>query len=134
MLKQKFISEEGKRISIQEKDIVLEFLSHDGYGYDEYGPETDEWHLFIWKSKEKELHEYHRTSGVTYNEKEYRFDRVWCLDDFIESRPQIRLWLHGHTHHNFNYWIGETRVVCNPRGYVGHESMADWFQLQYLEV
>jgi hypothetical protein len=56
------------------------------------------------------------------------------LDDFIEARPQIRYWLHGHTHHNFNYWIGETRVVCNPRGYVGHEPMADWFKLQYLEV
>jgi Icc-related predicted phosphoesterase len=56
------------------------------------------------------------------------------LDDFIEARPQIRLWLHGHTHHNFNYWIGETRVVCNPRGYVGHEASADWFKLQYLEV
>jgi Icc-related predicted phosphoesterase len=56
------------------------------------------------------------------------------LDDFIEQRPQIRYWLHGHTHHNFNYWIGETRVVCNPRGYIGHESSADWFKLQYMEV
>jgi len=56
------------------------------------------------------------------------------LDDFIEARPQIRYWLHGHTHHNFNYWIGETRVVCNPRGYTGHEAMADWFKLQYLEI
>jgi hypothetical protein len=56
------------------------------------------------------------------------------LDDFIEARPQIRYWLHGHTHYNFNYWIGETRVVCNPRGYVGHEPMADWFKLQYLEI
>ena len=56
------------------------------------------------------------------------------LDEFIESRPQIRYWLHGHTHHNFNYWIGETRVVCNPRGYVDHEPMADWFKLQYLEI
>lgn len=56
------------------------------------------------------------------------------LDDFIEARPQIKLWLHGHTHYNFNYWIGETRVVCNPRGYIGHEASADWFKLQYLEV
>ena len=56
------------------------------------------------------------------------------LDDFIEQRPQIRYWLHGHTHHNFNYWIGETRVVCNPRGYIGHESSADWFKLQYMEI
>ena len=56
------------------------------------------------------------------------------LDDFIEQRPQIKFWFHGHTHHNFNYWIGETRVVCNPRGYDGHESIADWFKLQYIEV
>ena len=56
------------------------------------------------------------------------------LDNFIESRPQIRLWLHGHTHHNFNYWIGETRVICNPRGYVGYETSADFFKLQYVEV
>lgn len=56
------------------------------------------------------------------------------LDDFIEQRPQIRLWLHGHTHHNFDYCIGDTRVVCNPRGYDGHESIADFFKLQYLEV
>ena len=56
------------------------------------------------------------------------------LDDFIEARPQIKFWFHGHTHHNFNYWIGETRVVCNPRGYTGHESMADWFKLQYMEI
>ena len=56
------------------------------------------------------------------------------LDDFIEPRTQIKYWLHGHTHFNFNYWIGETRVVCNPRGYVGHEASADWFKLQYLEL
>lgn len=56
------------------------------------------------------------------------------LDAFIEARPQIKFWLHGHTHHNFNYWIGETRIVCNPRGYIEHEEIANWFKLQYLEI
>lgn len=56
------------------------------------------------------------------------------LDAFIEARPQIRYWLHGHTHYNFDYWIGETRVVCNPRGYVGHEDSVNWFKLQYMEI
>lgn len=27
------------------------------------------------------------------------------------------LWLHGHTHDGFDYRVGATRVVCNPRGY-----------------
>ena len=39
------------------------------------------------------------------------------LEEFIMDRPQIKLWTHGHTHHAFDYMIGETRVVCNPRGY-----------------
>jgi Icc-related predicted phosphoesterase len=56
------------------------------------------------------------------------------LDAFIEARPQIKLWLHGHTHYNFNYWIGDTRVICNPRGYIDHEECANWFQLKYFEV
>jgi predicted phosphodiesterase len=28
------------------------------------------------------------------------------------------LWIHGHAHDSFDYAIGETRVVANPRGYV----------------
>jgi Icc-related predicted phosphoesterase len=56
------------------------------------------------------------------------------LDDFICYRPQIKLWMHGHTHEEFDYVLGETRVVCNPRGYVGHENRAGYFQLKYLEV
>lgn len=39
------------------------------------------------------------------------------LEEFILDRPQIKLWCHGHTHNCFDYLIGETRVVCNPRGY-----------------
>lgn len=27
------------------------------------------------------------------------------------------LWIHGHTHTSMDYTIGDTRVVCNPRGY-----------------
>jgi predicted phosphodiesterase len=56
------------------------------------------------------------------------------LDEFIEERPHIKLWTHGHTHHPFDYMIGETRVVCNPRGYVGHEARADEWQLKTVEV
>lgn len=39
------------------------------------------------------------------------------LSEFIMDHPQIKLWTHGHTHHPFDYMIGETRIVCNPRGY-----------------
>jgi Icc-related predicted phosphoesterase len=56
------------------------------------------------------------------------------LNQFILDRPQIKLWTHGHTHDDFDYMIGTTRVVCNPRGYIHHEPRADNFKLKYLEV
>jgi hypothetical protein len=43
------------------------------------------------------------------------------LTEFILDHPQIKVWTHGHTHDVFDYMIGTTRVVCNPRGYVGYE-------------
>ena len=42
------------------------------------------------------------------------------LEDFIlEHKPH--LWIHGHTHESFDYHIGKTRIVCNPRGYASTE-------------
>jgi predicted phosphodiesterase len=34
---------------------------------------------------------------------------------------EVALWVHGHTHDSFDYRIGPTRVVCNPRGYLPYE-------------
>ena len=38
------------------------------------------------------------------------------LEDRIR-RWQPRLWLHGHVHNSFDYEVGRTRIVTNPRGY-----------------
>jgi Icc-related predicted phosphoesterase len=56
------------------------------------------------------------------------------LDDFILDHPQIRLWTHGHTHEDFDYQIGSTRILCNPRGYVNYEERADTWRLKTVEV
>jgi hypothetical protein len=56
------------------------------------------------------------------------------LDEYILDHPQIKLWTHGHTHEDFDYMIGSTRIVCNPRGYDGYEKRADSWDLKYFEV
>jgi predicted phosphodiesterase len=56
------------------------------------------------------------------------------LSEFILDHPEIVLWTHGHTHELFDYTIGDTRIVCNPRGYIGHEEIADKFELKVVEV
>jgi len=56
------------------------------------------------------------------------------MDEFIMDHPQIRLWTHGHTHHVFDYVIGETRVVCNPRGYINYEARASEWKLLTVDI
>ena len=34
---------------------------------------------------------------------------------------QPALWVHGHVHNSSDYFIGTTRVLCNPHGY-GNEN------------
>lgn len=56
-------------------------------------------------------------------EKDYLLNGAYSSDlsDIMLDNPQIKLWTHGHTHDCFDYMIGSTRIVCNPRGYVGYE-------------
>ena len=56
------------------------------------------------------------------------------LEEFILDRPQIKLWTHGHTHNDFDYMIGDTRVVCNPRGYIKYEKRATNFEVKYVDI
>ncbi|WP_325677554.1 metallophosphoesterase [Rhodopila sp.] len=41
---------------------------------------------------------------------------VTDLERFIQ-RYEPSLWVHGHVHDSFDYRVGRTRVICNPRGY-----------------
>jgi predicted phosphodiesterase len=56
------------------------------------------------------------------------------LDQFILDHPNIALWIHGHTHHEFDYMIGQTRILCNPRGYIGYERDAHTLDPYYPKV
>jgi predicted phosphodiesterase len=46
------------------------------------------------------------------------------LDEFMVENPKIHYWCHGHMHSPFDYTVGTSRVVCNPRGYPGQ--LPDW--------
>ena len=69
-------------------------------------------------------------------EKEFLMNGAYSSDlsGFILDHPQIKLWTHGHTHSAFDYVIGTTRIVCNPRGYDGHEDNTGFDITKILEV
>ncbi len=52
----------------------------------------------------------------------------------MRDNKEIKLWTHGHTHEDFDYMIGTTRVFCNPRGYINYESKADNWTLKSVEI
>jgi len=82
----------------------------------------------------------HHTPSYTSCHPRYKDDQIMNggyhsdLSEFILDRPGIKLWTHGHTHEVFDYMIGSTRVVCNPRGYDGYEDIADTFKLKVVEL
>jgi predicted phosphodiesterase len=39
------------------------------------------------------------------------------VSDLTRLMGKADLWIHGHTHDSFDYTIGGTRVLCNPKGY-----------------
>lgn len=47
------------------------------------------------------------------------------LDEPLQSCP-ASLWVHGHIHSRVDYHLGNTRVVCNPRGYHGLAERKDF--------
>jgi 3',5'-cyclic AMP phosphodiesterase CpdA len=55
------------------------------------------------------------------------------LENFILTHDPV-LWTHGHLHNSVDYEIGDTRVVCNPRGYVGHELNSDFDPELVIEI
>lgn len=55
------------------------------------------------------------------------------LSEIMLDNTHIKLWTHGHTHHPFDYVIGETRIVCNPRGYDGYENTG-WDPMKVIEI
>lgn len=56
------------------------------------------------------------------------------MDEFILEHPQIKLWTLGHMHDPHSYYVGDTFVACNPRGYAGHDLGAESFILRYIDL
>lgn len=83
---------------------------------------------------------HHAPSAKSLNPK-YKYSDINAafineLDQFIEDNTSIKLWIHGHTHTAYDYNIGNTRVVCNPRGYMTTHDKEDtgWDETKMVEI
>ncbi len=46
----------------------------------------------------------------------------------------IDLWVHGHVHKVSDYRCGETRVICNPRGYYNYQETLEFVSDKLIEL
>lgn len=81
---------------------------------------------------------HHHPSTIGLDPRYIGNDLTFCyhsdLSEFILDRPEIKVWCSGHVHKRTDSMLGETRFICNPRGYRGHEPIARSFDLMYFEV
>ncbi len=56
------------------------------------------------------------------------------LDAFIESLPNCKLWIFGHTHHRYDEMIGNTRVVNHSFGYPNETGYSNKVDFKIVEV
>jgi Icc-related predicted phosphoesterase len=75
----------------------------------------------------KSLNTEHCGNGLDYA---YASD----MSEFILDRPQIKYWVHGHTHMSVDYMIGDCRVLSNQRGYYGEKCYFEYKGLAHIEV
>ena len=68
--------------------------------------------------------------GLAASQRSSRLNPAYFTDlhAFIEDRPNIGVWIHGHTHVQTEYAIGRCRVLSNARGYAGREPAAARFE------
>lgn len=67
----------------------------------------------------------HHSPSLKSRDKSYNFDVVGAYVNELDLEIQDlkpELWIHGHIHVANDYIIGNTRVICNPCGYIGQET------------
>ena len=53
--------------------------------------------------------------------------------EHVVTKFNPRYWIHGHMHNSSDYMVGDTRIICNPRGYP-HERNSEFIPNYFIEV
>lgn len=56
------------------------------------------------------------------------------MTDLTNLLADFDLWIHGHTHNSCDYKVGNTRIVCNPYGYFGHETNFEFSPIKTVDL
>lgn len=112
------------------KEYMMDYRNIKGMNYDRYTNAHDTHKRFLFDSAADIWVVHHLPSFESVHPK-YRdsggndFFATELAPQILEMKKPPKLIVHGHTHEKMDYMIGNTRVVCHPRGYPGEN---DWYK------
>jgi predicted phosphodiesterase len=102
--------------------------------------ETHSAHKHFLFNSEADIIVSHHTPSLRSVHERYRgspFNASFSNDldeQILAMKKPPKLWIHGHTHDRFDYMIGQTRVICYPRGYRGEHSDHESYTPLIVEI
>jgi hypothetical protein len=112
------------------RDYMMDYRQIKGMNYDRYMLAHRMQHDFLFRSNADVWVVHHLPSYQSVHPR-YResggndFFATELADKILDMQKPPKLIVHGHTHERMDYMIGNTRVVCHPRGYPNEQP---WYQ------
>jgi predicted phosphodiesterase len=121
------------------KEYMMDSRNIAGMNYDRYAQAHTMHRDFLFNAEADIWVVHHLPSYQSVNE---RFKDSNSNDFFatelaykiLDMKKPPKLIVHGHTHDPCDYMLGETRVICNPRGYPAEHSWYQDYQPVYVEI
>ena len=112
------------------REYMMDYRQIKGMNYDRYMNAHKKHHDFLFQA-DADIWVIHHLPSYQSVHEDYRhsdgndFFATELSYKILEMKNPPKLIVHGHTHREMDYMIGDTRVVCHPRGYPGEN---DWYQ------
>lgn len=121
------------------KEYMMDYRNIKGMNYDRYMKAHRTHHDFLFQSNADIWVTHHLPSFQSVHEK-YRgsngndFFATELAPKILDMQKPPKLIVHGHTHEKMDYMIGDTRVICHPRGYPGENTWYKNYEPLIVEI
>ena len=118
---------------------MMDYRSIKGMNYDRYMAAHKAHRDYLFKSDADIWVVHHLPSYQSVHPK-YRnsngndFFATELYNQILSMKKPPKLIVHGHTHEEMDYMIGDTRVICHPRGYPYEQPWFETYQPLIVEI
>lgn len=112
------------------REYMMDYRNIKGMNYDRYMNAYKTQHDYLFQA-DADIWVIHHLPSFQSVHEDYRhsngndFFATELSHKILDMKKPPKLIVHGHTHRRFDYMIGNTRVVCHPRGYPNEN---EWYQ------